>query len=414
MSESGQESAHRTIHRTIERVARESYGRLVAYLSSHTRDVASAEDALSNALVKALTTWPRDGVPQNPEAWLLTTARHSLIDHVRHQQVAAASEPTLLLLSEDSKGMTLSTEFPDERLKLLFVCAHPAIDPAMHTPLMLQTVLGLDAARIAHAFLISPTTMGQRLVRAKTKIRDGGIQFEIPQERELPQRLDAVLEAIYAAFGIGWDDMAGVDQRGRDLAEEAIWLARVLLQLMPREAEVHGLLALMLHCEARRAARRGLDGRYVPLSEQDSQQWSRPLIEEAEHHLAEASSRGRPRRFQLEAAIQSVHAERARSGRTEWAAIALFYEQLIRISPTLGTRTGYAAAVAEAKGAEAGLAALDGIDLDDVSSYQPYWAVRAHLLQRLGKTAEATDAFDRAIGLAEDPAVKQFLLQRRG
>jgi RNA polymerase sigma-70 factor (ECF subfamily) len=414
MSESGQESTHRTIHRTIERVARESYGRLVAYLSSHTRDVASAEDALSNALVTALTTWPRDGVPQNPEAWLLTTARHSLIDHVRHQQVAAASEPTLLLLSEDSKEMTLSTEFPDERLKLLFVCAHPAIDPAMHTPLMLQTVLGLDAARIAHAFLISPTTMGQRLVRAKTKIRDGGIQFEIPQERELPQRLDAVLEAIYAAFGIGWDDMAGVDQRGRDLAEEAIWLARVLLQLMPREAEVHGLLALMLHCEARRAARRGPDGRYVPLSEQDSQQWSRPLIEEAEHHLAEASSRGRPGRFQHEAAIQSVHAERARSGRTEWAAIMLFYEQLARISPTLGTRTGYAAAVAEAKGAEAGLAALDGIDPGDVSAYQPYWAVRAHLLQRLGKTSEASDAFDRAIGLAEDPAVRQFLLQRRG
>ena len=410
MSGSDQEGTHRT----IERVARESYGRLVAYLSSHTRDVASAEDALSNALVRALTTWPRDGVPQNPEAWLLTTARHSLIDHVRHQQVAEASESTLLLLSEDSKQMTLSTEFPDERLKLLFVCTHPAIDPAMHTPLMLQTVLGLDAARIAHAFLVSPTTMGQRLVRAKTKIRDAGIQFEVPQERELPQRLDAVLEAIYAAFGIGWDDMAGVDQHGRDLAEEAIWLARVLLQLMPREAEVHGLLALMLHCEARRAARRGPDGRYVPLSEQDPQQWSLPLIEEAERHLAEASSRGRTGRFQLEAAIQSVHAERARSGRTEWVAITLFYEQLIRISPTLGTRTGYAAAVGEARGPEAGLAVLDAIDPDDVSAYQPYWAVRAHLLQRLGKTSEAADAFDRAIGLAEDPAVRQFLLQRRG
>ena len=239
----------------------------------------------------------------------MTTARHSLIDHVRHQQVAEASEPTLLLLREEPKELTLSPEFPDERLKLLFVCAHPAIDPAMHTPLMLQTVLGLDAARIAHAFLVSPTTMGQRLVRAKTKIRDAGIQFEVPQERELPQRLDAVLEAIYAAFGIGWDDMAGVDQRGRDLAEEAIWLARVLLQLMPGEAEVLGLLALMLHCEARRAARRGPDGRYVPLSEQDSQHWSLPLIEEAERHLAEASSRGRTGRFQLEAAIQSVHAD---------------------------------------------------------------------------------------------------------
>ncbi len=282
---------------TIERVARESYGRLVAYLSSHTRDVASAEDALSEALVAALTTWPRDGVPQNPEAWLLTAARRSLIDLVRHQQVVVASEPTLLLLREDSNEMTLSTEFPDERLKLLFACAHPAIDPAMHTPLMLQTVLGLDAARIAHAFLVSPTTMGQRLVRAKTKIRDGGIQFEVPQEQELPGRLDAVLEAIYAAFGIGWDDMAGTDQRGQDLAEEAIWLARVLLQLMPREAEVRGLLALMLHCEARRPARRAEDGRYVPLSEQDSQQWSLPLIEEAEHHLAEASSRGRTAGF---------------------------------------------------------------------------------------------------------------------
>jgi predicted RNA polymerase sigma factor len=413
MSGSEPESAHRNIHRTVERVARESYGRLVAYLSADTRDVGSAEDALSNALVAALETWPRDGVPQNPEAWLLTSARRSFIDLVRHRQVAEASEPTLALLREE-KDITLSLEFPDERLKLLFVCAHPAIDPAMHTPLMLQTVLGLDAARIAHAFLISPATMGQRLVRAKTKIRDGGIRFEIPQQSELPERLDAVLEAIYAAFGIGWDDMAGVDQRGRDLAEEAIWLARVLLQLMPGEAEVHGLLALMLHCEARRAARRAPDGRYVPLSEQDCQKWSVPLIEEAERHLGEASSRGRTGRFQLEAAIQSVHAERARSGRIQWNAIMMFYEQLIRLSPTLGTQTGYAAAVAEAKGSEAGLAALDGIDSQDISAYQPYWAVRAHLLRRLGKTPEALDAFDRAIGLTEDPAVRQFLLQGRG
>jgi predicted RNA polymerase sigma factor len=400
-------------HRTIERVARESYGRLVAYLSAQTRDVASAEDSLSNALVAALTSWPRDGVPQNPEAWLLTSARHSFIDLVRHRQVAEGGEPTLQLLREE-REVTVSAEFPDERLKLMFVCAHPAIDPAMHTPLMLQTVLGLDAARIAQAFLISPTTMGQRLVRAKTKIRDGGIRFEVPQQSDLPHRLDAVLEAIYAAFGIGWDDMAGVDQSGRELAEEAIWLARVLLQLVPNEAEVRGLLALMLHCEARRAARRGLDGRYVPLSKQDPQQWSLPLIEEAECHLAEAARRGRMGRFQLEAAIQSVHAGRAHRGRIEWHAIVLFYEQLVRISPTLGTRTGHAAAVAEVNGPDAGLAALDRIDLRSVSAYQPYWAVRAHLLQRLGRKSEAADAFDRAIGLAEDPAVKQFLLQRRG
>jgi len=401
-------------NQAIERVARESYGRLVAYLSSHTRDLASAEDALSEALVAALRTWPRDGVPQKPEAWLLTTARHSLINIARHQQVASASEPTLLLLSENSQEATSSAEFPDERLKLLFVCAHPEIDPATHTPLMLQTVLGLNAARIAQAFLVSPATMGQRLVRAKAKILEGGIPFEIPQEGELPQRLEAVLEAIYAAFGIGWDDMPGVDQRGRDLAEEAIWLARVLLQLMREEPEAHGLLALMLHCEARRAARRGPEGHYVPLSAQDPRLWSLPLIADAEQHLARASQHSRTGRFQLEAAIQSVHAERARSGRTEWPAIVLFYKQLIRVSPTPGTRTGYAAAVAEASDAHAGLAALEAIEPKTVSAYQPYWAVRAHLLQRLGKTEAALAAFDRAITLSEDPAVRQFLRQKRG
>ena len=257
---------------------------------------------------------------------------------------------------------------------------------------MLQTVLGLDAARIAEAFLISPKTMGQRLVRAKTKIR----RVVFPSKSRKSVNCRSGLTPCWKRFtqpsGSAWDDMAGVDQRGRDLAEEAIWLARVLLQLMPNEAEVRGLLALMLHCEARRAARRGPDGRYVPLSEQDSQQWSLPLIEEAERHLAEASSHGRAGHFQLEAAIQSVHAERARSGRTEWGAIMLFYEQLIRLSPTFGTLTGYAAAVGEAKGPEAGLAVLDGIELKDVSGYQPYWAVRAHLLHRLGRT-EASRRF---------------------
>ena len=256
--------------------------------------------------------------------------------------------------------------------------------------------------------------MGQRLVRAKTKTRDGGIQFEVPQQRELPQQLDAVVEAIYAAFGIGWDDMAGVDQRGCESTEEAVWLGQVPLELLPSEAEVHGLLALMLHFEARRVARRGQDGRYIPLFEQDPKRWSLPLIEEAKDHLAEAFKNGRFGRFQLEAAIQSVHAERARSGRIEWEAIVGFYEQLIRISPTLGTQTGYAAAIAEANGPKAGLVVLDAIDSQAISGYQPYWAVRAHLLQRLEKTPEALAAYNRAIGLTEDPAVREFLLQRRG
>jgi RNA polymerase sigma-70 factor (ECF subfamily) len=306
-----------------------------------------------------------------------------------------------------------STVFPDERLKLLFVCAHPAIDPNVHTPLMLQAVLGLDAARIAGAFLIAPKTMGQRLVRAKTKIRHGGIQFEIPEKHELPERLNAVLEAIYAAFGIGWDDMVGSDQRGRNLAEEAIWLGRVLLHLMPDEPEAHGLLALMLHCEARRSARRTVDGQYVPLSEQDPQLWSVPMIKEAEHHLAEASKYGQPGRFQLEAAIQSVHAERRTTHRTDWAAIVRFYELLTETWPTLGTQTGYAAAVAEAHGAEKGIAVLDAIGHDAVSGYQPYWAVRAHLLRLLGNRPEAQDAYDRAIGLSEDSAVRKFLLEKQ-
>jgi predicted RNA polymerase sigma factor len=410
MSESGEQR----VHRTVERVARESYGRLVAYLSVHTQDLAGAEDALGDALLKALTVWPRDGVPQNPEAWLLTTARHFLIDFFRHQQVVLAAEPALQLFARDSEESTLATNFSDERLKLLFVCAHPAIDPAMHTPLMLQTVLGLDAVRIGGAFLVSPKTMGQRLVRAKTKIRDGGIRFEVPERRQLPERLDAVLEAIYAAFGMGWDDLAGADRRGPSLAEEAIWLARVLLQLMPGEAEVQGLLALMLHCEARRPARRDRHGRYVPLSEQDPKLWSIPFIEEAEHHLAEASKYGQPGRFQLEAAIQSVHAERVHNGRIEWTAIVRFYEQLDRISPTMGVRTGYAAALAEASEAERALAVLDSMDQGAVSVYQPYWAVRAHLLQLLGKGPEAQHAYDRAIGLAEDSAVREFLLQKRG
>ena len=402
------------VKRVVEGVARNSYGRLVAYLSSHTRDLASAEDALSEALLAALTTWPRDGVPDKPEAWLLTTSRHRLIDKIRHERVQVESEPTLQLMADQSAAKESSSEFPDERLKLLFVCAHPAIDPVVHTPLMLQTVLGLDAAHISQAFLVSPATMAQRLVRAKTKIRDAGIPFEVPENRDLPQRLEAVLEAIYAAYGIGWDDAAGVDPRGRGLADEAIWLARVLLHRMPNEPEVRGLLALMLYCEARRSARRGADGDYIPLSVQDPQHWSQALIEEAEHELGEAAKQGRAGRFQLEAAIQSVHAERAHTGRIDWSAIAAFYEQLIRLSPTLGACIGHAAAIAEAKAPQSGLALLDAIDHASVSTYQPYWAVRAHLLQRIGKTEEAIESFDRAIGLTEDPAVRNFLLQKRG
>lgn len=402
------------VHAAIEAVARESYGRLIAYLAARTRDVAGAEDALGEALLAALETWPRDGVPQKPEAWLLTTARRRLIDRARHEHMRVASALTLQFITEEPDEAISPDKFPDERLKLIFVCAHPAIDPGVHTPLMLQSVLGLDAALIAQAFLVSPTTMGQRLVRAKSKIRDTGIAFEVPEERELPPRLDAVLEAIYAAYGSGWEDAAGADPRRRGLADEAIRLARLLIQQLPNEPEARGLLALMLHCEARRPARRTPDGRYVPLTEQDTRLWSLPMIKEAECELAAAAKLGRAGRFQLEAAIQSVHAERARSGRTDWRAIASFYEGLVRLAPTLGAQVARAAAIAEVNGPEAGLALLNEIELAVVAAYQPYWAVRAHLLKKLARESEASAAFDRAIGLSEDDAARRFLLEQRG
>lgn len=400
----------------VESVARASYGRLLAFLSSETRDVAGAEDALSEALLAALTSWPENGVPRKPEAWLLTAARHRLIDQARRRRVRHDHEDTLRHLAAETAATAAAADgsFPDRRAELLFVCAHPAIDPALHTPLMLQTVLGLDAARIAQAFLVPPATMGQRLVRAKRKIAEAGIPFEVPPDHELPRRLGAVLEAIYAAYGLGRDDGAGIDPGAQDLGDEAVWLARAIRERMPEEPEVRGLLALMLFSDARRAARRTSAGRYVPLSDQDVGSWSAPAIREAETELAEAVRAGRIGRFQLEAAIQSVHAERAQTGRTDWAAIVLFYEHLIRLAPTLGARVGQAAAVAEAHGAGSGLALLDTIDRTTVTTYQPFWAVRAHLLRQAGRVVDATEAYDRALGLTEDPATRQFLVERRG
>lgn len=398
----------------VELAARAGYGRLLAYLAAQWRDVARAEDALGDALLAALETWPRSGVPDKPEAWLLTTARRRLVDGARRASVLTAAATDLTMRLEEGHGDLSPTTFPDQRLALLFVCAHPAIDEAARTPLMLQTVLGLDAARIASAFLVAPATMSQRLVRVKAKIRDAAIRFEVPEPRELPLRLETVLEAVYAAYGTGWDDVTGADPRRRGLADEALWLGRLVTELLPEQAEAHGLLALMLHCEARRHARRDANGTYVPLTEQDVTRWSRPLIVEAEHALATAARRNTPGRFQLEGAIQSAHAQRARSGITDWDAIALLYEGLLSLAPTTGARVAYAAALAEARNAGAGLAALDAIPSDAVAAYQPYWALRGHLLKVLGSATQARDAYDRAIGLSEDSAVRDFLLVRRG
>lgn len=400
--------------RAAELAARNSYGRLVAYLAVQTRDVSAAEDALGDAFLAALKNWPEGGIPKNPEAWLLVTARRRLIDTARRSQAQDKILNTFKL--NESESLTQPSfdgvNFPDDRLKLLFICAHPAIDATIHTPLMLQTVLGLNAAQIASAFLVAPATMGQRLVRAKVKIRDAGIAFELPEAEELTTRLAAVLEAIYAAYTNAWETLDGGDPRHQGLAEEAIWLARLCIQLMPQEPEPRGLLALMLYCEARREARRTINSAYIPLAQQDTRLWSQPMIDEAERELSQAATFKQLGRFQLEAAIQSIHAQRAVTQRVNWEALALLYEGLIQLSPTLGALVSRAAAIAELKGIDLGLATLDTLDTETVKKYQPYWALKAHLLKQLGRNSEARQAYSRAIGLTEDAAIREFLLQQ--
>jgi RNA polymerase sigma-70 factor (ECF subfamily) len=394
-----------------EAAARSHYGRLLAWLSRRTRDLAAAEDALAEALRAALESWPRHGIPDAPEAWLLTVARRNLSRRARHAGVQAAAAPTLALLAEEAARAVPSV--PDERLGLLFVCAHPAIEPPLRAPLMLQAVLGLDAARIAGAFLVSPAAMGQRLVRAKARIRDAGLRFEVPGTAEWSARLAAVLDAVYAAYGSAWPDMAGVDPRLTGLAEETLHLARLLAALLPDEPEARGLAALILHCEARRPARRDARGRLVPLAAQDPAAWDRALAGEAEAHLAAAARAGRAGRYQLEAAIQSAHAARPVIGETPWGAIVALYDQLLRVAPSAGARLGRAAAVAEARGAAEGLALLDAMAPEVPRAWQPAWAVRAHLLARLGRGDEARAAYDRAIGLTSEPGERGFLQDRR-
>ncbi|MEM8986820.1 MAG: DUF6596 domain-containing protein [Pseudomonadota bacterium] len=397
--------------RAAEEAARGSYGRLLAYLAARTRDMAAAEDALADAFAKALESWEKTGAPDNPEAWLLTAARRRLIDNARRNETRAKGEEHLKMIAEEAAERTQDGPFPDERLKLMFICAHPAIDAAVRTPLMLQTVLGLDAKRIASAFLVAPAAMGQRLVRAKTKIRDARIGFDVPETEDLPPRLSAVLDAIYAAYTTGWDALAGED--GKGLAEEAIYLARLLTRLLPDAAEALGLLSLMLYAEARAPARRNADGDYVPLEAQNAALWNGAMVREAEAALVRASERGQTGRYQLEAAIQSAHALRRLTGKRNWDDVVKLYDVLLMVSPSVGAKVGRAAALAEAKGASAGLAALDDLPDKTVAAYQPYWAARAHMLSQLDKKDAAREAYDIAIGLNEDDAVRRFLRGRQ-
>jgi RNA polymerase sigma-70 factor (ECF subfamily) len=389
-------------------VARRSYGKLVAFLAARTRDVAGAEDALADAFAAALAEWPVKGVPRTPEAWLFTVARRRMIDAARRRRTADEGVETLLLLEEDVDV----EEIPDERLRLMFACAHPAIDAGVRAPLILQTVLGFDAATIASAFLVAPAAMRQRLVRAKKRIKRAGIPFRVPEPEELGERLGAVLEAIYACFAEGWSDPAGAEPQRRELAAEAIFLGRLVASLLPGEPEALGLLALMLHAEARRAARRDTNGEFVPLAEQEPARWDAAMIEEAEALLRAASRLGAPGRFQLEAAVQSAHVARRTSGRTDWQSILQLYDALFAMTGSVVVAINRAVALAEVRGAGAGLAALDELKDARLAEYQPYWAARAALLARNDDRAGAAQAYTRAIGLETDPAVRQFLQRR--
>ena len=399
---------------TAEAVARRSYGKLVAFLAARTHDVASAEDALSEAFAAAIADWPAKGCPENPEAWLLTVARRKMIDVIRGQQRRDVAAEELKIMADGLDAAAEKPEIPDQRLALMFACAHPAIDPAIRAPLMLQTVLGFDAAMIGSAFLIAPATMGQRLVRAKIKIRQAGIPFRIPEREELPERLETVLDAIYAAFAEGWTDAAGTDVARRDLAEEALFLGRLVTEVLPNAAEAFGLLALMLYAEARRTARRNAKGEYVPLAEQDSSLWDSRMIVEAEALLLQASKMESIGRYQLEAALQSAHVYRCHTGRANWEEVVQLYDALQALSPSPVVGINRALAIAELHGANEALELLQRLSADPrLQEYQPYWAARAELLARTGADSEARAAYEMAIGLERDDAVRRFLRQRQ-
>jgi RNA polymerase sigma-70 factor (ECF subfamily) len=344
----------------------------------------------------------------------MTVARRKLIDAARRRGSAEAATAQVRLLAEGLEAAAADMEIPDRRLALMFACAHPAIEAAVRAPLMLQVVVGLDAKRIASAFLMSPAAMGKRLVRAKDKIREAGIPFRIPERDELPDRLHTVLAAVYAAFAEGWSDPSGTDAVRRDLAEEALFLARLVAELMPAEPEALGLLALMLHAEARRRARRSEDGEYVPFGDQDPGRWDWPMIEDAERTLGRARALGAIGRYQIEAALQSAHVHRRHTGQANWEAVVQLYDALWVLTGSPVVAMNRALAVAELQGAAPALAALDEVAKDTrLAQYQPYWAARADLLARTGAHGEARHAYEMAIGLERDPAVRRFLQRRQ-
>jgi predicted RNA polymerase sigma factor len=398
--------------------ARQSYGRLLALLASRSGDLAGSEDALAEAFAQAVETWPHKGVPTNPEAWLMAVAKNRQLDVWR----SAAHQNSVPLVEEAIENILVTNvdqdAIPDARLKLLFVCAHPAIDSALRAPLMLQTVLGIDAVAIGAAFLVPAATMAQRLVRVKRKIKDARIPFETPSQSDMPARLESVLEAIYGAYSIGWKDWLGTVEQsdnGPDdsLAEESRYLATLLAQLLPDEPEVLGLASYLTLASSRREARINTQGQFVPLDKQDTALWSPERIAFGEELLHTASSLGKIGRFQLEAAIESVHIHRRQSASTDWASLALLYEGLLRLAPSVGAAIARAVAVGHAQGYVQGLAALAQIPKETQLHFQPAWVARSHLLEMGGQMRDALEVINTAIALTKDPKLHEYLSTRR-
>jgi predicted RNA polymerase sigma factor len=401
-----------TIEARLSLIVRASHGRLVAILASRSKDIAAAEDAVSEAYRTALEKWPVDGLPQNPEGWLMTVARNRLADRAK----SAFNRTTSSLHDENGEAMEIAVpanqetdEIPDSRLKLMFACAHPAIDETVRAPLILQTVLGLEAAEIARLFLVPTATMAQRLVRAKTKIRDAGIPFSIPDKAHWPERLEAVLEAIYGAYSAGLDDIADVTE---DRGVEALHLADLLAVLLPEEAEALGLAALICFSASRADAKTDANGNFVPLDMQDPSRWNSKLIAHGAHCLSRAEQLRLIGRFQLEAAIQSVHSDRRRTGVTNWLAIARLYEGLVTLYPTSGVMVARAYAVSKIAGPKAGLKALHLIPIDVLAEFQPAQACLAALLDEAGDVPGAVQAYVKAISLSNDEQTRNYLRGR--
>jgi RNA polymerase sigma-70 factor, ECF subfamily len=389
----------------IERIFREEYGRAVAVLTRVFGDIDTAEDAVQDAFAEAARRWPGAGLPPSPAGWIITTARNRAIDRLRREAARADKHAQAALLQAQDEPL-MEGPVHDDRLRLMFTCCHPALGRGAQVALTLRLLGGLTTAEIARAFLVPEPTMAQRLVRAKGKIRHAAIPYRVPAEADLPERLSAVLAVVYLIFTEGHTASSGDRLARGDLCAEAIRLGRLLTELMPDEPEATGLLALMLLTESRRAARTGPDGTLVLLADQDRTRWDRSLIAEGQDLVRGCLRRGQPGPYQIQAAINAVHSDAPTAAATNWDQILQLYDQLIVVSPGPVVSLNRAVAVAECHGPAAALTLVDGLDLD---RYYLFHAVRADLLRRLGRGAEAATAYQAAIDRTQNVAERQFL-----